>query len=68
MRNILIALTFILAMVVPNALFSCVAPVKPVPPIGCSYQDAVLVHDGQWCEWVYMSCGDPYGDDEEYEE
>ena len=47
---------FTLAMIVTMAS-ACIAPIKPIPPIGCSSSDAVLVNDGGSCYWIFIGCG-----------
>jgi len=57
MRNIAIAIGMILAF--GYVASACVPPVKPVPPVGCSSDDAVLVSmsDGS-CKWYFMGCNE----------
>lgn len=52
MKKILLGL--IVGVAILNA---CLAPIKPIPPIGCSYQNAMLVNNGGQCYWVYVNCG-----------
>ena len=52
----------ILIVVIALSAEACVAPIKPIPPIGCSYSDAILVHVSYTqCKWVYVNCGNPFG-------
>ena len=48
----------ILIIALALSVSACVPPVLPVPPVGCSSSDAVLItnSDGS-CYWVFMDCG-----------
>jgi len=48
----------ILIMAITASVASaCVAPIMPIPPIGCSSSDAVLVRTaGGGCYWVFIGC------------
>lgn len=49
---------FLVAMaIIATAAYACIPPLKPLPPLGCTYDNAVLVHQGSSCYWVYMNCG-----------
>ena len=52
MRKIIFSL-----MLVSTIVSACLPPLKPLPPLGCSSDDAVLVTEtnGQ-CYWVFISC------------
>lgn len=39
------------------SLMACITPIKPIPPIGCMYEDALLINNGNSCYWVYVNCG-----------
>ena len=54
MKKLLLAITLL-----GGLASACIPPIKPLPPLGCTYQDAVLVHspNGNICYWVYMNCG-----------
>jgi len=48
----------IIAIVVTVAMASmCIPPIKPIPPAGCTYSDAVLIQQGTQCYWIYNNCG-----------
>ena len=51
MKKILLTLVLLTATV-----DACIEPIKPIPPIGCSYNNALLVHQGNQCYWVYVGC------------
>ena len=47
----------LLVLIVATSLSACIAPIKPIPPIGCKYSDAVLVWmSDNSCKWYYMNC------------
>ena len=52
MKNIIFSI--LLTITTANA---CIEPVVPVPPVGCSYSDAVLITDQDgYCYWVFVGC------------
>ena len=51
MSKLLLALTLVSTLAI-----ACIPPIKPIPPIGCTYADAVLVRGNGDCYWVYMGC------------
>lgn len=46
----------ILLLALAASLHACIPPLKPMPPIGCSYDNAVLMRGAMTCTWVYMGC------------
>ena len=41
-----------------TSVFACVPPLKPFPPLGCTYADAKLVWmSDNSCKWYYIGCG-----------
>ena len=49
--------TLLLVAMLAMSAQACIAPIKPIPPIGCGYDDAMLVNDGESCYWVFVNCG-----------
>lgn len=35
---------------------ACLPPIKPLPPLGCTYDNAMLIRNGNSCYWVYVNC------------
>jgi len=52
MKKILLAL-----LIGASAASACITPIQPIPPIGCSSSNAVLMtaSDGT-CHWVFIGC------------
>jgi len=49
---------YLLAILLATTItYACLPPLQPLPPLGCDYDNAVLVHHGEQCYWVYMDCG-----------
>jgi len=49
----------ILALTMAATLSACITPLKPIPPLGCTYADAVLVWmSDNTCQWYYIGCGE----------
>ena len=44
-------------MITTAIALACLAPLKPLPPLGCSSDNAVLItnQDGH-CYWVFVGC------------
>ena len=47
----------ILIALITVSAFACMPPMKPMPPMGCNYNNAMLMNDGNRCYWVYVNCG-----------
>jgi hypothetical protein len=52
---VLLAVAFLTVMIVipPRACAQMGCGLKPIPPLGCKYSDAVCRCDGSGCEWVW---------------
>lgn len=47
----------LLLIVSVSMALACIPPIKPLPPIGCQYSDAVLIRvDNYTCYWQYQGC------------
>ena len=46
----------ILILLIGLAAYACLPPMKPMPPMGCTYSDAMLIRNGNSCYWVYVNC------------
>jgi len=52
MKKVILAL-----IVIATVATACIPPIKPIPPIGCDFENAVLMRTTSGsCYWVYMGC------------
>jgi hypothetical protein len=54
MKKIILLIVTIVTVAIASM---CIAPIKPIPPAGCTYADAVLIKQGTNCYWIYNNCG-----------
>ncbi len=46
----------LILLITTVALQACIPPIMPIPPIGCTQDNAVLINDGSHCYWVFTGC------------
>ena len=54
MKRLILAIVSVLTIVGGTAYANWQCGIKPLPPLGCSYDDAQCVCSGNSCQWVYV--------------